>query len=487
VIDGEVLESEDGTVRVIGDFPENATLVVTPLTADNYTEFLDKETAARMASFKGTVYFAYDITILKDGTEWQPDKDHPVKVKIALDQVPVDEMEVLHITDEGEKEQITVEKEDDEVTFNTKGLSPFIASKKSNIRKLTQQQTGIAIDLYAWDRGGMRPTITPKNGAIIIDDTTPDIVTIDLKELVGNSIVASSFAGKKFKVISAEMDTSEGSTSDDSTSDDSTSDDSTSDGSTSDDSASDDSTSDDSWTLAASDSVDEKKCTAGYNYADHNFGISLTPEGGKEEDLYGLSSGSFITLPEYTDTDEVKLTFTLHNANAITKSGSPTGVYSLVLESEDQELNVTLRFNITIHRQPAQIHATVPLYVCMYGYGGDGKVVTPTEGAYGISNLSDFPVQITSVAGTHGEWGLKDSAADLKAGELFLKLANQVITSGKKDTSKDSRWRIGAYGASETNGVLSIPISAAIAGGSVNEDGESEVCHVTYTFGIPEY
>jgi hypothetical protein len=257
---------------------------------------------------------------------------------------------------------------------------------------------------------------------------------------------------------------------------------------TSDGSTSDDSTSDDRWTLAASDSVDEKKNTAGFNYADHNFGIVLTTRGGDDtsdvkKDLYDLLSGSEITLPEYKD--EAKLTFTLHNANAITKSGSPTGVYSLVLNNED--LDVTLRFNITIYRQPAQIHATVPLYVCMYGYGGDGKVVTPTEGAYGISNLSDFPVQITSVAGTHGEWGLKDSAADLKAGELFLKLANQVITSGKKDTSKDSRWRIGAYGASETNGVLSIPISAAIAGGSVNEDGESEVCHVTYTFGIPEY
>jgi hypothetical protein len=83
---------------------------------------------------------------------------------------------------------------------------------------------------------------------------------------------------------------------------------------------------------------------------------------------------------------------------------------------------------------------------------------------------------------------LKDSAAGLKAGELFLRLANQVITSETKDTSGDSLWRIGASEASETNGRrLSIPISAAIAGGSVNEDGESKVCHVTYTCEIPEY
>jgi hypothetical protein len=38
----------------------------------------------------------------------------------------------------------------------------------------------------------------------------------------------------------------------------------------------------------------------------------------------------------------------------------------------------------------AQIKATVPLYVCMYGYGGTGEVVTPADDAYYISNESTY-------------------------------------------------------------------------------------------------
>jgi hypothetical protein len=247
------------------------------------------------------------------------------------------------------------------------------------------------------------------------------------------------------------------------------------------------------WVLANIDSVDENKTTAGYNYANRNFGIEMaigTEKGsGKTYDPKDLKTTSTFTFPDsgaIKAVDGAKLTFILHNANAITQ-GNSAGIYRIMMTSEN---GGKLTFNIKINRKPAQIHATVPLYVCMYGYGGDGKVVTPSQETYGISNWSDFPVQITSVAGTHtnGGWELKDSAAGLKAGELFLRLANQVITSETKDTSGDSLWRIGASEASETNGRrLSIPISAAIAGGSVNEDGESKVCHVTYTCEIPEY
>jgi hypothetical protein len=38
------------------------------------------------------------------------------------------------------------------------------------------------------------------------------------------------------------------------------------------------------------------------------------------------------------------------------------------------------------------IKATVPLYVCMYGYGGDGRVVTPGEDSYQIKNESTYSI-----------------------------------------------------------------------------------------------
>jgi hypothetical protein len=38
----------------------------------------------------------------------------------------------------------------------------------------------------------------------------------------------------------------------------------------------------------------------------------------------------------------------------------------------------------------SNLSVTVPLYVCMYGYGGDGKVVTPEEDAYYMLNSSKY-------------------------------------------------------------------------------------------------
>jgi hypothetical protein len=43
-----------------------------------------------------------------------------------------------------------------------------------------------------------------------------------------------------------------------------------------------------------------------------------------------------------------------------------------------------------VRHRDANISATVPLYVCMYGYGGTGKVVTPNDDAYYIKNESTY-------------------------------------------------------------------------------------------------
>lgn len=41
-------------------------------------------------------------------------------------------------------------------------------------------------------------------------------------------------------------------------------------------------------------------------------------------------------------------------------------------------------------QRETNVSVTVPLYVCMYGYGGNGKVVAPTESAYHMENESYY-------------------------------------------------------------------------------------------------
>lgn len=42
------------------------------------------------------------------------------------------------------------------------------------------------------------------------------------------------------------------------------------------------------------------------------------------------------------------------------------------------------------YEKTTKLSVTVPLYVCMYGYGGDGKVVTPADNAYKMTNNSTY-------------------------------------------------------------------------------------------------
>lgn len=41
-------------------------------------------------------------------------------------------------------------------------------------------------------------------------------------------------------------------------------------------------------------------------------------------------------------------------------------------------------------KRASNVSVTVPLYVCMYGYGGDGKIVTPADDAYQMKNSSTY-------------------------------------------------------------------------------------------------
>jgi hypothetical protein len=130
-----------------------------------------------------------------------------------------------------------------------------------------------------------------------------------------------------------------------------------------------------------------------------------------------------------------------------------------------------------------QIDVTVPMYVCMYAYGGDGRVVTPEDGSYAITNNSTCDVQVTKVSVLNlndNSWILKNSATDLKAKELYLKLKDHVVTEGASELNPG--WVIPmADDSGSGRNVMTLPISAAIAGNSVNADAHERVCTVQYT------
>lgn len=194
---------------------------------------------------------------------------------------------------------------------------------------------------------------------------------------------------------------------------------------------------------------------------------TLLPVDMSRED--GLAAGRKVvkmTAEALTGTAEYQL------ADGITGIGAGS-LYFAVRESDSTILELS--------EKPPQIDVTVPLYVCMYGYGGDGKVVTPTKEVYGLTSKSDCAVQVTSVEAVQSTWKLKGSMERMEAGEIYLNIGGAVISNQAVDTSGDTRWRIAQPASEGASTYLGLPVTAAIAGGSINEDGESPVCRVKYT------
>lgn len=130
-----------------------------------------------------------------------------------------------------------------------------------------------------------------------------------------------------------------------------------------------------------------------------------------------------------------------------------------------------------------QLNATVPMYVCMYGYNGDGEVVEPTE--YGITNYSNGPIKITDIDVAQNGWTITDKAPlELQRGELSMKMKDTQLVTGSNTPLNQEQWVI--EGGEEENGVkFDIPLTCYIAGGNVNDAEETYVTKVTYT--VAEY
>lgn len=128
-----------------------------------------------------------------------------------------------------------------------------------------------------------------------------------------------------------------------------------------------------------------------------------------------------------------------------------------------------------------QLEATVPLYVCMYGYGGDGEVVEPTT--YNITNYSNGPIEITDIDVSNDGWAIVDKQpADLLRGEMAMRLKDTQLVMGHNKPRNPDQWVVEADTSENEQGVeMLIPMSCQIAGGNVNAEGEAYIAHVTYT------
>ncbi len=132
----------------------------------------------------------------------------------------------------------------------------------------------------------------------------------------------------------------------------------------------------------------------------------------------------------------------------------------------------------------------------------NGETISKTTVQYadgGKANNAPLQINVPTIKVEAYTWAIQSTSAtkDLKAGEIAMTVngldLNKVYTSTMTSVSaaggfeehtldiKDLNWFIAAPTDSENPGTLDLPVYAAIAGGSVNEEGCVPVVRVTYT------
>lgn len=105
----------------------------------------------------------------------------------------------------------------------------------------------------------------------------------------------------------------------------------------------------------------------------------------------------------------------------------------------------------------------------------------------GTANEAYLPINVPTIKAEVNTWEIRSTGEtkDLKAGQIAMTI-NELDLSKVEGTDdhtldiKDLNWKILETGTSK-EGTLDLPVKAAIAGGSVNEEGCVPVVRVTYT------
>lgn len=129
------------------------------------------------------------------------------------------------------------------------------------------------------------------------------------------------------------------------------------------------------------------------------------------------------------------------------------------------------------------LNVTVPMYVCMYGFGGDGEVVEPTN--YGITNYTEnVDVRVTDIEVFGNGWNIVKNdkgIKDLKAGEMTMKIHDTNVVEGHNAPHNPDGWLIDKAISEGVGTYKALPMQCYIAGGNVNEEGCTYVTHIKYT------
>ena len=131
VLEKEITASDGLTYRITVEYddhagiPGDAELKVEEVSEEVYAAYLAEAVSTLGADIHSISYGKlFDISIVKDGTEYQPNEN--VKVTVALlDAVSVDQVQVVHFEDEDTASALTASTDGSTVTFETDSFSVF--------------------------------------------------------------------------------------------------------------------------------------------------------------------------------------------------------------------------------------------------------------------------------------------------------------------------------------------------------------------------
>lgn len=133
--------------------------------------------------------------------------------------------------------------------------------------------------------------------------------------------------------------------------------------------------------------------------------------------------------------------FYINIENGIDPDGTTTTVTGNAGSTDDR-----IDYDISVTTKSSyQLNTTVPMYVCMYGYRGDGNVVTPTKDAYQLKNYStekssDGATITDIVKNTHYAKIYDENHSDEELFSIAYDDANKVYTYWYSDPSGDAGW-----------------------------------------------
>ncbi len=134
---------EECNITLEGLLPKNATATAVDRTEERAEVYATEQETADSEE-KKTVLLAYDITIYDGETEYQPGEEKPVKVEItAPELVDYSSCKIVHIDDNGQKEEISeYDLDDGKISFFATGFSLYEIVVDENVVPNTNTDIG---------------------------------------------------------------------------------------------------------------------------------------------------------------------------------------------------------------------------------------------------------------------------------------------------------------------------------------------------------